>query len=111
MNEPTSPTASTAETQLSGHIFAVSAALVGVCLTVIGLFQIILRSQHVDSAADNILAVDAVIFLAACLFAYLALRTRTRTRARRLERLADLFFLTALTLMVVVGGLVAYSFI
>lgn len=39
---------STSEVQLSAHIFSVSAGLVGGCLTVIGLFRIVARSEHVD---------------------------------------------------------------
>jgi len=110
---PTSPTSppSEAETQLSAHIFAVSAGLVGVCLTVIGIFRVLVRSDHVDSIADNVLAVDALLFLAACFFSYLALRSRTGAHARRLERVADGFFLTALTFMVIVGGLIAYEIV
>ena len=35
---PDDSNASQAERELSGHIFAVSAGLIGVCLTVIGVF-------------------------------------------------------------------------
>jgi hypothetical protein len=100
-----------AEVQLSTHIFSVSAGLVGVCLTVIGIFRVVVRSQHVDSIADNLLAVDALLFLGACFFAYLALRARTTARGRRLERIADVVFLLGLTMMVAVGGLIAYEVI
>ncbi len=98
------------EAQLSAHIFSVSAGLVGVCLTVIGLFRVIVRSQHVDSIADNLLVVDALFFLSACVLAYLALRARTGARWR-LERAADFLFLSGLAMMVAVGGLIAYEVI
>jgi ABC-type Na+ efflux pump permease subunit len=101
----------TAHVQLSAHILAVSAGLVGVCLTVIGLFRVIIRSQHVDSIADNLLAVDALFFLVACVLAYLALRAREPMRARRIERVADVVFLFALVVMAVVSGLIAYEVI
>lgn len=110
MNDSQLPSSS-AELQLSAHIFAVSAGLVGVCLTVIGLFRVVVRSQHIDSIADNLLAIDALFFLAACFLAYLALRTVPRPQARRLERIADAFFLFALTMMVAVGALIAYEII
>ena len=100
-----------AETELSAHIFAVSAGLVGVCLTVIGLFRVVVRSQNIDSIADNLLAVDALLFLVACFLAYLALRAGTTARAQRLERFADLVFHTALSLMVAVAGLIAWAVI
>lgn len=109
MSEPTSTSAAAATTHLNAHIFGVSAALVGVCITVIGLFRIIVRSQHVDSVADNILAIDALLFLTACFFSYLGLRAPTDQSSRRRERVADVFFLAALTLMAVVGILIAYE--
>jgi hypothetical protein len=97
--------------QLSHHIFSVSAGLVGVCLTVIGLFRLIVRSQHVDSIADNLLALNAFLFLTACFLAYLALRARSPAVADRIERVADLIFLVGLTIMVAIGGLIAYAVI
>lgn len=102
---------SSAEVQLRAYIFSVSAGLIGGCLTVIGLFRIIVRSQHVDSIADNLLAIDALLFLTACFLAYLALRSKSPTRGERIERAADVVFLSALTMMVAVGGLIAYEFI
>lgn len=101
----------TAEVQLSAHIFAVSAGLVGVCLTVIGLFRVVVRSQNVDSIADNLLAIDALLFMVACFLAYLALRAGTARRGRRIEKVADVVFLTGLAMMVAVGALVAYEII
>lgn len=100
-----------ADVQLSAHILSVSAGLVGVCLTVIGLFRVVVRSQNVDSIADNLLALDALLFLVACFLAYLALRAGTTARGRRLERVADVVFLAGLTMMVAVGSLIAYEVI
>ena len=102
---------STAEVQLSAHIFAVSAGLVGVCLTVIGLFRVVVRSQNVDSIADNLLAIDALFFVVACFLAYLALRAGAARRARRIEKVADVVFLIGLVMMVAVGALGAYEII
>jgi hypothetical protein len=106
---PTRPTAR--ERELSGHIFTVSAGLVGVCLTVIGLFHLFRQVGEVQGIADNLVAIDAIVFLFACLFAYLALRTEEETSWRRLERWADGLFLFGLAGMVVISGLVAYEFI
>lgn len=92
------------------HIFSASAAMVGVCLTVIGIFQIgTLKS--IGSISDNILAIDAVAFLASCILAYVALRTRTRKRRLLIERIADIVFIGGLLLMAVVCILVAYEFL
>lgn len=102
---------STRERELSGHIFAVSAGLVGVCLTVIGLFRLFRKTGEVASVADNLIAIDALVFLFACLFAYLALRTTQEASWRRLERFADALFLLGLAAMVLISGLIAYELI
>jgi threonine/homoserine/homoserine lactone efflux protein len=97
--------------ELSEHIFSVSAGMVGVCITVIGLFRLVSRSAHVDSIADNLLAVDALVFLGSCFLAYLALRARTRRRVKQFEGAADYLFLAGLTMVSVVGVLIAYEVI
>ncbi|MBI3320653.1 MAG: hypothetical protein HYZ91_00090 [Candidatus Omnitrophica bacterium] len=79
--------------------------MVGVCLTVIGLFRISDRLHHVSGIGDECLAIDALVFLAACLLAYVALRTRRRQRRYRVERVADWLFLSGLCLMAVVCAL------
>jgi hypothetical protein len=87
------------EEDLCIHTFTVSAAMVGVCLTVIGLIRIVITLQKVNTLADDLLAADSVLFLAACLLSYWALRTRRIRRRHRAERLADLLFLLAMVVM------------
>ncbi len=108
---PSTSAPSTRERQLSGYIFTVSAGLVGVCLTVIGLFRLFRQPGEVQSVADNLIAIDAMLLLLACLCAYLALRTDREARWRRLERYADTLFLIGIFGMVLISGLVAYEFI
>jgi len=91
------------------HIFAVSAAMVGVCLTVIGLIQIINAVKKSGTLADDLLAVNALLFLVSCLSAYWALRTRAARRMHRVERFADGVFILAMTLMVFICGLIVYA--
>jgi uncharacterized membrane protein HdeD (DUF308 family) len=97
------------ETELSVHILSVSAALVGVCLTVIGLLQVVERLRNANTPLDNILAVDAILFLISGLLAYGSLRARSRARRRQLERLADGGFLCALVVMVCVATAIAFE--
>lgn len=91
------------------HIFTVSAGMVGVCLTVIGLIRIVISIRKVDTLADDLLAGNAVLFLVACLTAYAALRTRDRVRMARLEHAADAIFLVAMTVMVVACLFITFS--
>ena len=98
------------ENEICIHIFSVSAGLVGVCLTVIGIFRAVTELKDFSSIGDNLLAVDALIFLASCLTSYLALRSKDKSRKHRVERVADLLFLTGLSLMAVVCILITYTF-
>lgn len=91
------------------HIFTASATLVGVCLTVIGIFQIG-SLKAIGSFADNMLAINAVGFLSSCALSYVALRTRTSKRRLKIEKVTDTIFLTSLALMAVICVLVAYEF-
>jgi hypothetical protein len=97
------------EEDLCIHLFTVSAAMVGVCLTVIGLIRVVITLGKTDTLADNLLAVDALLFLIACLLSYSALRTRSVRRIHRIERLADKIFILAMILMTGICGFIAYS--
>jgi len=97
------------EEDISVHILSVSAAMVGVCLTVIGLLRVVISIQKEDTIGDDLLAVDAVLFLISCLLSYWALRTRTVRRMHTVERIADAVFMLALVLMVVVCVFVTYA--
>ncbi|HQU86786.1 MAG TPA: hypothetical protein PKY59_26875 [Pyrinomonadaceae bacterium] len=99
------------ETQISIHIFSVSAGLVGVCLTVIGIFRAIGELKHFSSLGDNILAIDALIFLGSCIFAYSSLRSKNNKKRRKLEKIADILFIFGLSLMAIVCTIIAYTFI
>lgn len=97
------------ERNLSGHIFSVSAGLVGVCLTVIGVFNIVnLPGAHLRKA-DDLIALDAAVLLLACIFSYLALRTQRERRGQQLGRVADVLFLLGLSGVVVIGGVIAFQ--
>lgn len=97
------------EADLCVHIFTVSAGMVGVCLTVIGLLRVVVTLEKADTLADDLLAADAVLFLVACLSSYWALRTRNTRRIHRLERFADSIFILALLSMVGICGFITYA--
>jgi hypothetical protein len=91
------------------HIFTVSSAMVGVCLTVIGLIRVVITLGKADTLADDFLATDALLFLVSCLLSYWALRSRKLNRMHRLERVADTIFITAMIGMVAICALITYS--
>lgn len=97
--------------QIGIHIFSVSAGLVGVCLTVIGIFRAVGELKNFSTFGDNILAADAIIFLGSCVFSYSSLRSANDRNKAALERIADIFFIIGLSLMSIVCLIIAYTFI
>lgn len=97
------------ESDLCLHIFTASAALVGVCLTVIGLIRIVVSTTKVGTIADDLLAADATLFMLSCLLSYWALRARSARRMHRLERTADALFIIGLLLMTIVCVVITWA--
>jgi hypothetical protein len=91
------------------HIFTVSSAMVGVCLTVIGLVRVVITLGKGDILADDLLAGDALLFLVSCFLSYGALRSRGVRRMHRLERVADGVFIVAMIVMVAICAFLTYA--
>lgn len=83
--------------------------MVGVCLTVIGLFKTLIKQTNVRTFGDDLLALDALTFLTSCLLSYIALRRRGQVRKHAMEKVADGIFLAGLCLMVCVCILLTYA--
>src|SRR5205809_7063007 len=88
------------------HIFTVSSAMVGVCLTVIGLIRVVITLGKADTLADDFLAGDAPLFLISCLLSYWALRSRGFRRLHRLEAMAGALLMIATVGAVIICALV-----
>ena len=99
------------EEDISIHIFDTSATMVGVCLTVIGVFRLIIQVKSISTWADDLISIDAMLFLSSCGLAYWALRTRSIKRRHLTEKIADLIFLAAITLMTVICALITYTLV
>jgi Kef-type K+ transport system membrane component KefB len=97
------------EQDICTHIFTVSSAMVGVCLTVIGLIRVVITLGRADTLADDLLAGDALLFLISCLLSYWALRSRSLRRMHRLEKIADGIFILAMIGMVIICALITYT--
>jgi hypothetical protein len=107
--KPTLPQDTPLERDIAVHIFAASAALVGVCLTVISIVRSYTVSMHIQTMVDDLLAVNALVFLCACLLSYWALRTRASRPMHRLEAVADVVFLIGLGGMALACGLIVWA--
>ena len=95
--------------EIAIHIFTASAALVGVCLTVISIVRSISKERTINGLVDDLLAVDAMIFLGSCLLSYFALRSRKKSRVHHLETSADLVFLLGLFGLVAACALIVWA--
>lgn len=91
---------------LAGYILPVSATMVGVCMTVISLVQIIPKN-NVSSWVDALLALDNMSLLLSAVFSYYAIRYPGI--AERAERRADVVFMFALLFMVFAGFMLAFD--
>ncbi len=108
MSQP-EPEPPNAERDIAIHIFTASAALVGVCLTVISIVGRITAGTLVHRMEDDLLAVDAMVFLISCLLSYGALRVRGKNRMHRLETAADIVFIIGLCGLVVACGMIVWT--
>jgi uncharacterized membrane protein len=91
---------------LAVYILPVSATLVGVCLTVISIIQLIEKGGH-NGIIDEILAFDTILFLVSAFLSYMSLRSGRR--AGQLERAADGVFMIGLCVMVFASFALAYE--
>ena len=105
------PTPEQREYDITIHVFSISAGLVGVCLTGIGLLRVVISNTKVGTVGDDLLAVDAMMFMLTCLISFWSFKTRLPRRRRMLRYIVDTLFMVALGLMVVICGLIAYEFI
>jgi hypothetical protein len=70
---------------------------------------VILQLKSVGTLADDFLSLDALLFLVACGLAYWALRTRNTNRRHIAEKIADVVFLVALSMMTAICALITYT--
>ena len=96
--------ASAAPEQLSRQILPNASAMLGACLTGIGLVKI--AEAHMgQSHVDEYLAIDGICFLMSCVFSYSSIRKKCEIEAKRvrLEKIADLFFIAGLVAMILIS--------
>jgi hypothetical protein len=92
--------------RLADHILPSSATMIGVCMTVISVSQLIPK-QSISKHVDEMLAFDSLLFLGSAMLSYFSILNPFK--AEKLERLADVIFLVAIALMVLVGFVVSFE--
>lgn len=109
MSQPPPEDEPTPDRDIAIHIFTASAALVGVCLTVISIVRSLTDGRPIHWLVDDLLAIDAMLFLGSCLLSYFALRSRGKQKMRRLESTADFVFLFGLLGLVFASGMIVWA--
>lgn len=97
------------EHDLTMHVFTVSAGMVGVCLTAIGLLRLIATQSKVQTIGDDLLAVDALLFVVCAFLAFWSFKTKERRFRRRLRVVVDTLFLAGLAGMGAICAVIAYA--
>jgi len=95
--------------QILMRVLSTSGTLAGLCLTGLGLFHSIAKSQEVNRVADILLALDSLLFIAATVACFVALRFRHVEWVRPLATLVELLFLAGLIGMLPIGVMILYT--
>lgn len=87
------------EDTIASQVFSVSAAMMGVCLTVISIINVVSAYKKIVTFADDLTAITAIVFLCACATSYFGLKTKEPGRRYLLEKIADGIFLLGLVMV------------
>jgi hypothetical protein len=90
-------------------VFSVSAGMIGVCLTAIGLVQILAHAKRVESLCDDLIVIDAMVFGVSALLGFRGLRRFVRHQVPLSNELMDWSFLTGLGLTIAICGVFAWN--
>lgn len=91
------------------HIFTSSSVMVGVCLTVVGILRVVITLRSEDLLGDDLLSINAMIYLLSAVLSYWALRTRSLSRNHRLEYVADGVFIAGMIFTVINTGFITWA--
>lgn len=93
----------------SPHILNTSANLLGLCFIVLTSIKV---SKMGDvSIIDETTAVAIVLFMTSCIFSFLAMRKDTESANSRLEKLADVLFLSGLIVLFLTTMIITFNII
>jgi hypothetical protein len=91
------------------HILTASSVMVGVCLTVVGILRMVIKLRSQDVTGDDLLSINAMLYLLAALLSYWALRTRNRKRNHRIAYAADGVFIAGMIFTLINTGFITWA--
>lgn len=97
------------EHELTVHVFSISAAMIGVCLTAIGILRLVSSESRTETLGDELLAADSVLFVLCCFLSFWSFKTSRERLRRALRLIIDGLFMLALSIMVVVCAITTPS--
>jgi hypothetical protein len=89
-------------------LLSVSAAMVGVCMTAIGLVSVIEALNKVEAVVDDMLAIGTLIFSFVTLLSFLGIRTQIRRAWRGYMLVLDIVFCLGIATMVITSMLLTF---
>jgi hypothetical protein len=92
----------------SPHILNTSANLLGICFIVLTSFKVLGKSD--ESVIDEITLAALILFMSSCLFSFLSIRSNSE-RSLKYEKIADIIFLSGLSVLFITTILFAFNFI
>jgi hypothetical protein len=97
--------------QILMRVLATSGTLAGLCLTGLGIFHSFAKSEQLSRSADIVLAADSLLFIAATITCFMALRFRHADWVPSFATVVELLFLAGLLGMLPFGFMILYSVI
>jgi len=94
--------------QILMRVLSTSGTLAGLCLTGLGVVHLIAKSVTVNRAADVVLALDSLVFIAATVTCFVALRFRHASWVKPFANMVELLFLAGLIGMLPFGVMILY---
>ena len=76
----------------------------------IGVLRLMTEVKGYRTMGDDLVAVDGILFLFACVFSFLTLKQRAPEQRKVLKRVTDICFLIAIGLMMIICVLITWAF-
>jgi hypothetical protein len=90
------------------HISEVSVVMLGVCLTGVSILNVDQDINSLDTCIDDLLAIDAFVFLTSYLLSYWIIRVMTKSNRniRKIGNITNTIFIIGMICMAIVCGMI-----
>ena len=92
-------------------LLSTSGTLAGLSLAFVGIISIKVANTKVETIADDLVLLSSVGFFAVCYIIFFTMRQHHPEKIRYWTNVIDVIFLFSITLMVMAGFVVVYTFL